>query len=78
MRRMIEVLRKSRVHKYLLIGVVLAVSAAVVNAASAPPTWTVFLPGSTAKSSEVNENFKILLDRAWDLSTNGLDLYYKG
>ena len=80
MKGLIEVLRKSRLHKYLLIGMVLSVSAAVVNAdhGSVPPLHT-FSAGTTAKASEVNENFKYLEDRSWDLTpATATDLFYMG
>ena len=43
------------------------------NAGSVPH---VFSSGTTAKSSEVNDNFDYLADRSWDLS--GSNLYYSG
>ena len=43
------------------------------NAGSVPH---VFSSGTTAKSSEVNDNFDYLADRSWDLSGN--NLYYSG
>ena len=61
--------------KYLLVVLVLAISAAVVNAASVPHQFT---PGTTAKSSQMNENFKYLGDRSWDRALPATDLYYNG
>ena len=79
MKRIVEVLRRSRLGKYLLIGIVLSVSAAVVNAdhGAVPPLHT-FSPGTPAKASQVNENFKYLEDRSWDRTLPSTDLYYNG
>ena len=81
MRSIVEVLRRSRLHKYLLIVLVLSVSAAVVNADHGPvlPPLHTFSAGTTAKASEVNENFKYLEDRSWDLTpAPATDLFYMG
>ena len=79
MKRIVEVLRRSRLGKYLLIGIVLSVSAAVVKAdhPSVPPLHT-FSAGSTAKASEVNDNFNYLAERSWDKDTGSTSLYYNG
>ena len=79
MRSMVEVLRRSRLHKYLLIVLVLSVSAAVVNADHGPvlPPLHTFSTGTTAKASDVNENFKYLEDRSWDRTpAPATDLFY--
>ena len=79
MRNIVESVRRSSLHKYLLIVIVLSVSAAVVNADHGPvPPLHTFAPGTPAKASQVNENFDFLEKRSWDLSTNGLDLYFNG
>ena len=69
---------RNRLGKYLLISIVLSVSAAVVNADhGAVPPLHIFTAGTTAKASEFNENFKYLVDRSWDLTpAPSTDLYY--
>ena len=66
-----------RSSRYLLVVLVLAISAAVVNAdhPSVPPLHQ-FTAGTTAKASEVNENFKYLEERSWDRTLPAADLYY--
>ena len=69
---------RSRIYKFLLVTLVLLASAALVNAdhGSVPPLHQ-FTAGATAKASEVNENFKYLDDRSWDLTpAPATDLFY--
>ena len=74
MKNITDLFKKAEFYKYLLIGaMVVFVSAVIVYAASVPNT---FSAGTTAKSSEVNENFNYLADRSWELSTTAPDLYY--
>ena len=70
---------KGRLYKYLLVALVLLVSAAVVNAdhGSVPPLHT-FSAGTPAKASEINENFSYLEDRSWDRNPPATDLFYMG
>ena len=60
-------------HLVLASVVVLTMGYGGANAGSVPH---VFSSGTTAKSSEVNDNFDYLADRSWDLS--GSNLYYSG
>ena len=66
---------RGKVYRYLLVALVLLASAALVNAASVPHTFTA---GSTAKSSEVNANFNYLAERSWDKDAGTTSLYYNG
>ena len=78
MKRTIKSLKRDSLYKYLLTAGVLLISGFIVNAdhGSVPPLHT-FSAGTTAKASEVNENFKYLEDRSWDLtSAPSTDLYY--
>ena len=65
MKGMISLIRRNG--KYLLVVLVLAISAAIVNAASGPVPHQ-FSAGTTAKASQVNANFKHLTDRSWELA----------
>ena len=76
MRNIIRLIKRDIFYKYLLTAGILALSAVVVNAASEPPTWNTFAPGTPAKASEVNDNFTFLLERAWELSATAPDLFY--
>ena len=66
---------KSKIFKYLIVVLVLAVSAAIVNAASVPNT---FVTDTLISSSDVNANFSYLADRVWDKDPPATDLYYNG
>ena len=76
MKQVIKLFKSNIFYKYLLIAGVLAISAAIVNAASEPLPHPPFTAGTTAKSSEVNAKFDFLHKRSWDLT--GTDLYYNG
>ena len=77
MKSIIRLVRRGKLYKYLLTVVVLAVSAAIVNAASEPLPHPPFAAGSPAKASEVNAKLDFLHKRAWDLTpAPATDLYY--
>ena len=64
--------KTKRINRFFLtIMVLLFVSTALVYGASVPNKFTA---GTTAKSSEVNDNFDYLAKRVWELTGN--DLYY--
>ena len=67
--------------KYLFAVTVLAISMAAVLSAShktvpASPTFFTFSDGTVISASQMNDNFKYLIERSLDLSTSGTDLYY--
>ena len=74
MKRMIGLLKRNKLHRYLVIVTVLYVMAAVVHATDDQPVPNTFSSGDVASSSEVNANFNHLVERSWDIS--GTDIYY--
>ncbi|MGA1867472.1 MAG: hypothetical protein ACMUJM_02880 [bacterium] len=75
MKNMVQFLKRNKLYKCLLItlALIFTLSAGVVYSASVPHT---FVAGTTAKASEVNENFSYLAERSWDLSESSL--YFNG
>ena len=69
--------RNSRFYKYLLVVLVLSLSAAVVNAGHGPTVHppNIFSSGDVIKSSEFNANFNHLADRSWDRDAPVLGVY---
>ena len=67
----IKSLCKLRILKYSTVCVAIFVLVGTVYTASIPNTFVAY---TTAKSSEVNANFKYLADRSWELT--GSSLYY--
>jgi hypothetical protein len=64
-------MKKNSLYKLFVTALMLMVLAAMVNAASVP---NLFVAGTVIDASKVNENFKYLADRSWELS--GSNLYY--
>ena len=73
MKSIIGLLRRSSRH--LLFVLVLATSAAIVNAGS-ETVPNLFSGGGAISAGEMNANFQHLADRSWALSTSGDHLYY--
>jgi hypothetical protein len=71
MKRIIELIKIKNICGYLIIAIVLSLTAAVVYAASVPYS---FVSEDIISASEHNENFNYLAERSWELS--GTDLYY--
>ena len=72
MKRMIDFFRRSRLYKYLFVGLLLTVSAAIVYANGSVPHN--FIGGTSISASKMNENFSYLAQRVWDIS--GSNLFY--
>ena len=77
MKRIIGLLKRNKLYRYLVIVAISYVMAGVVHATEDQPVPNSFSSGDVASSSEVNENFDWLVERSWDLDdTSGTDIYY--